>query len=142
MDLLTPLETYCRLIIRAREMEAQVPAQDPDDDPDNVDDLNDGDEEESQSLSVLSDEMNSVEEEIQALLDDLADDQLAECLALAWVGVGTFDSSEWEDACAEANDLSPDDRIEELMNMGTLAANLESGLAAFDYTCDDVGQLD
>jgi hypothetical protein len=142
MDLLTPLETYCRLIIRAREMEAQVPAQDPDDDPDNVDNLNDGDEEEDQSLSVLEDEMNSVEEEIQALLDDLADDQLAECLALAWVGAGTFDASEWEDACAEANDLSEDDRIEELMNMGTLAANLESGLAAFEYSCDDIGQLD
>jgi len=142
MDLLTPLDTYCRLIIRAREMEAQVPAQDPDDDADNVDNMNDGDDEDDQSLSVLEDEMNSVEEEIQALLDDLADDQLAECLALAWVGVGTFDASEWEDACAEANDLSPDDRIEELMNMGTLAANMESGLAAFEYSCDDVGQLD
>jgi len=142
MDLLTPLETYCRLIIRAREMEAQVPAQDPDDDPDNVDNLNDGEDDEDQSLSVLEDEMNSVEEEIVALLDDLADDQLAEAVALAWVGAGTFDSTEWEDACAEANDLAPDDRIEELMNMGTLAANLESGLAAFDYSCDDVGQLD
>jgi hypothetical protein len=142
MDLLTPLDTYCRLIIRAREMEAQVPAQDPDDDPDNVDNLNDGDDDESQSLSVLADEMNSVEEEIAGLLDDLADDQLAEAVALAWVGVGTFDSTEWEDACAEANDLDPDDRIEELMNMPTLAANLESGLAAFDYNCDDVGQLD
>jgi hypothetical protein len=141
MDLLTPLETYCRLIIRAREMEAQVPAQDPDDDPDNRDNLNDEDEED-QALSVLEDELNSVEEEVMALLDDLADDQLSECLALAWVGAGTFDSTEWEDACAEANDLAPDDRIEELMNMPLLAPNLESGLAAFEYSCDDVGQLD
>ena len=142
MDLLTPLETYCRLIIRSREMEAQVPAQDEDDDPSNVDDLNDGDEEETQSLSVLEDEMNEVEEEVQALLDDLADDQLCECLALAWIGAGTFDASEWDDAMAEANDLDEDDRIDELMNMGTLSANLESGLAAFAYSCDDVGQLD
>ena len=141
MDLLTPLETYCRLIIRAKEMEAQVPAQDPDEDADNVDNLND-DDDEDQSLSVLEDELNSVEEEVMALLDDLADDQLAEAVALAWVGAGTFDSTEWEDACAEANDLAPDDRIEELMNMPLLAANLESGLASFDYTCDDIGQLD
>jgi len=142
MDLLTPLETYCRLIARAREMEAQVPAQDPDDDPDNVDDVSDDDEDPSQSLSVLEDELNPVEEEIVALLEDLADDQLGEALALAWVGAGTFDSTEWEDACAEANDLDPDERVEELMNMPTLSANLESGLAAFDYSCDDVGQLD
>lgn len=142
MDLLTPLDTYCRLIVRAREMEAQVPAQDPDDDPDNVDDVSDDDDDPSQALAVLEDELNSVEEEVLALLDDLADDQLAECLALAWVGAGTFDSSEWEDACAEANDLGPDDRIEELMNMPLLAGHLESGLAAFDYSCDEVGQLD
>ena len=142
MDLLTPLETYCRLIVRAREAEAQVPAQDPDEDPDNVDDTSDDDEDPAQSLSVLNDEMNSVEEEIAALLDDLADDQLGEALALAWVGMGTFDSTEWEDACAEANDLDADERIDEMMNMPTLAANLESGLAAFDYSCDDVGQLD
>src|SRR3569623_1344201 len=36
MELLTPLETICRLIIRARELDAQVPAQDPDEDPDDV----------------------------------------------------------------------------------------------------------
>jgi len=140
MDLLTPLDTYCRLIIRAREMEAQVPAQDPDDDADNVDNQND--EDGDQSLSVLEDELNSVEEEITALLEDLADDQLAEAVALAWVGAGTFDVSEWDDACAEANELDADDRIEELMEMPLLAANMESGLAAFDYNCDDVGQLD
>jgi hypothetical protein len=143
MDLLTPLDTYCRLIIRAREMEAQVPAQDPDEDPDDVDDLEGGgDDDDRQGLSALSDEMNDVEEEVAALLDDLADDQLAEAVALAWVGLGTFDVSEWEDACAEANDLDPDERIDELMNMPTLAANMEAGLAAFDYNCDDVGQLD
>ncbi len=141
MDLLTPLETYCRLVIRAREMEAQVPAEDPDEDPDNIDDTGD-DEDGNVALSALADEMNEVEEEVQSLLEDLADDQLAECLALAWVGAGTFDVSEWEDAMVEAADLSENDRIEELMNTGTLAANLETGLAAFDFSCDGIGQLD
>ena len=141
MELLTPLETLCRLILRARELEAQVPAQDPDEDPDNVDDLDD--EGEDQALSVLQDELNTgVEEEVQALLEDLADDQLAETLALAWVGRGTYDSSEWEDACAEANDLDPDERMDEILDMPLLAGHLEAGLAAFDYSCDGVGQVD
>lgn len=143
MDLLTPLENYCRLILRARELEAQVPAQDPDEDADNVDDLGDDDDQEDQALSVLEDELNSgVEEEVQAMLDDLADDQLAEALALAWVGRGTYDSSEWEDACAEAADVDPESRIDELMDMPLLASHLEAGLAAFDYSCDGVGQVD
>ena len=141
MELLTPLETLCRLIIRARELEAQVPAQDPDEDADNVDDFDD--EGEGEALSVLEDELNSgVEEEVQATLDDLADDQLAETLALAWVGRGTYDSSEWEDAYAEANELNPDERIDELMDMPLLASHLEAGLAAFDYSCEGVGQSD
>ncbi len=141
MELLTPLETLCRLIIRARELEAQVPAQDPDEDADNVDDFDD--EGEDQALSVLEDELNTgVEEEMRATLDDLADDQLAETLALAWVGRGTYDVSEWDDAFAEANDVDPESSIDELLDMPLLASYLEAGLAAFDYSCDGVGQVD
>ena len=140
MELLTPLETLCRLILRSRELEAQVPAADPDEDPENVDDF---DDEGDQALSALEDELNTgVEEEIQATLDDLADDQLAETLALAWVGRGTYDTSEWDDAFSEASDLSGDERIDELMDMPLLASHLEAGLAAFDYSCEGVGQND
>jgi len=140
VELLTPLETLCRLILRARELEAQVPAADPDEDPDDVDDL---DDEGDQALSVLEDELNTgVEEEVQALLDDLADDQLAETLALAWVGRGTYDASEWDDAFAEATDLNADERMDELLDMPLLASHLESGLAAFDYSCEGLGQID
>ena len=140
MELLTPLETICRLILRAKELEAQVPAADPDEDPDNVDDF---DDEGDQALSTLEDELNDgVEEEVQAMLDDLADDQLAELVALAWVGRGTYDSSEWDDAMAEASDLDSDDRIDELLDMPLLAGHLEAGLAAFDYSCEGIGQND
>ncbi len=140
MELLTPLETLCRLILRSKELEAQVPAVDPDEDPEDVDDL---DDEGDQALSALEDELNTaVEEEVQALLDDLADDQLAETVALAWVGRGTYEASEWDDAFAEATDLNADERIDELMDMPLLASHLEAGLAAFDYSCDGVGQVD
>jgi hypothetical protein len=141
MELLTPLETLCRIIIRARENEAQVPAQDPDEDADNVDDFDD--ESGAGGLSTLEDELNSgVEEELRATLDDLADDQLAEALALAWVGRGTYDASEWDDAFAEAGDTDPESAVDELMDMPLLASHLEAGLAAFDFSCDGVGQLD
>jgi hypothetical protein len=140
MDLLTPLETLCRIILRAREMEAQVPAIDPDDAADNVDDF---DDEGDRALSALEDELNTgVEEEMRAILDDLADDQLAETLALAWVGRGTYDTSEWDEAFAEASDNDPESAIDELMDMPLLAAYLDAGLAAFDYSCEGVGQND
>ena len=141
MELLTPLETLCRIIIRARENEAQVPAQDPDEDADNVDDFDD--ESGAGALSTLEDELNSgVEEELRAVLDELADDQLAETLALAWIGRGTYDASEWDDAFSEAGETDPESAVDELMDMALLASHLEAGLAAFDYTCDGVGQID
>ena len=140
MELLTPLETLCRLILRARELEAQVPALDPDADADEVDDY---DDEGGEALSSLEDELNdSVEEEVQALLDDLAEDQLAEVLALAWVGRGTYDASEWDEAFEEAGGLGIDERMDELTDMPLLAGYLDAGLAAFDYSCDGVGQMD
>jgi hypothetical protein len=140
MELLTPLETLCRLILRARELEAQVPAMDPDEDPDDVDDR---DDEGDQALSTLEDELNTaVEEEVTAMLDDLADDQLAETVALAWVGRGTYDASEWDDAFTEAGELDADERIDELLDMPLLASHLDAGLAAFDFSCEGVGQND
>ncbi len=140
MDLLTPLETICRLILRAKELEAQVPATDPDADPEDVDDY---DDEGGEALSVLEDELNeSVEEEVQAVLEDLAEDQLAEIVALAWVGRGTYDASEWDEALAEAGELDADQRIDELLDMPLLGGHLEAGLAAFDYSCDGLGQAD
>ena len=140
MELLTPLETICRLILRTKELEAQVPAQDPDEDPDDVDDR---DDEGGEALSVLEDELNTgVEEEVEALLDDLAEDQLSEVVALAWVGRGTYDVSEWDDAFAEATDTDPESAVDDLMDMPLLASHLEAGLAAFDYSCDGVGQVD
>ena len=98
LELSTPLDIICRLIIRGREMEAQVPSTDPDDDeePDDVDD----------EFAVLDDEVNeAVEEEMRTALEDLAEDQIAEVLALALIGRGTYDASEWDEALDAANDL-------------------------------------
>ena len=63
-------------------------------------------------------------------------------LALAWIGRGTYDVSEWDDAFAEASDNDPESAIDELMDMPLLASYLEAGLAAFDFSCDGVGQID
>ena len=135
MDLATPLETICRLIVRAREMEAQVPAIEADDEKDPTD----SDDE----FAVLEDESNeAVEEEMFALLDDLGEDQVQEILALAWVGRGTYDPSEWEEALEAAADPDSEEPVDQLMDMPTLAAYLDAGLAAFDMNCDGIGQID
>jgi hypothetical protein len=140
MDPLTPLDTLCRIILRAREYEAQTASDyDADEDADNVDDEQEG------TLSVLEDEINtSVEEELKAAFEDLGEDQLAEVIAFCWVGQGTYDASDWDEATEEAQELvsaGTDGALDELLDMPMLASVLESGLAAFDLSCRGVGDL-
>jgi hypothetical protein len=140
MDPLTPLDTLCRIILRAREYEAQTPTDyDGNEAADNVDDEEEG------TLSVLDDSINdSVEEELQAAFEDLGEDQLAEVLAFCWVGQGTYDASDWDEAYDEAQSTvsdSSDGAIDELLDMPMLASVMEAGLAAFDLSCQGVGDV-
>lgn len=139
MDPLTPLETLCRIILRAREYEAQTVDYADDEDADDVDDEQEG------MLSVLEDDINdSVEEELKAVFEDLGEDQLAEVIAFCWVGQGTYEASDWDEAMEEAQSLvgdSVNEAINELMDQPMLASVLESGLAAFELSCDGIGEV-
>jgi hypothetical protein len=140
MDPLTPIDTLCRIILRAREYESQTASDyDPGEDPDNVDDEQEG------ALSVLEDDINdSVEEELRAAFEDLGEDQLAEVIAFTWVGQGTYDAGDWDEAMAEAQDLvsgGTPGAVGELMDQPMLASVLDAGLAAFDLSCEGVGDV-
>jgi hypothetical protein len=140
MDPLTPLDTLCRIILRAREYEAQTPTDyDGGESAENVDDADEG------TLSVLDDAINdSVEEELRSSLEDLGEDQLAEVIAFCWVGQGTYEAGDWDEALDEAQTLvsdGTDGAIDELMEQPMLASVLESGLSAFELSCDGIGEL-
>lgn len=135
MELSVSLEDVCRIVLRLREYEAQVPAVDPDDGSNPTDD---------RDVSVLEDEMNSsVEEELSAAIGDLGDDQAIELVALALVGRGSFDASEWDDALEAAAEEIRDAQsaLAVILDMPMGASYVEAGLAAFDLSCDDIGQI-
>ncbi len=135
MEPATPIDMLCRIILRAREYEAQVPTDyDGGEAPENVDG------EDGEALSVLDDSINdSIEIELAAAFEDLAVDQLAEVLAFCWVGQGTYEAAEWEEALEEAGEEN--NIIELLMDMPMLPSVLEAGMAAFDLNCNDIGDL-
>jgi len=139
MDPLNSLETLCRIILRGREYEAQTPSDyDPGESAENVND--DGGE----ALSVLDDDINDgVEEELRAALGDLGEDQLAEVLAFCWVGDGTYEAADWDEAMEEAAAAAANGNgtIDDLLDMPMFASVLEAGLAAFDLNCDGIGEL-
>jgi hypothetical protein len=139
MDPLNSLETLCRIILRGREYEAQTPTDyDPGESAENVDD--DG----GVALSVLDDDINDgVEEELRAALGVLGEDQLAEVLAFCWVGDGTYEAADWDEAMEEAAAAAANGNgtIDDLLDMPMFASVLEAGLAAFDLNCDGIGEL-
>ena len=132
MELTIPLDTVCRIILRAREFEALIPDTDPDDGSNALDDG---------AVGELEDDGdNPTEEELRGIIDDLAEDEQAELIALAWVGRGTYDATEWDDALVTAAD-EVDDAPDYLLDLPMLSAYLDAGLAAFELSCDGLCQV-
>jgi len=129
MELSVDLESLCRIIQRAREYEALIPDTDPDEGSDATEDGVDGDG-----------DGNPAEAELRAIIDDLADDEQAEVIALALIGADEFDASEWDDALAAASDYV-DATADWILEQPTFSTDLESGMAAFGMTCAGLGTL-
>ncbi len=137
MALSIPVEAVCRIMLRAREFEALIPDNDPDEGSNAVDDgamdaIEDG-------LDEDGDE-NPAEVELRAAIDDLAEDEQLELIALALVGRGDFEAAEWAEAIEAAGDET-NDVADWALDQPTFSTDLESGLAAFDLSCDGVGTL-
>ncbi len=76
-------------------------------------------------------EEDLTERELRALINDLNVDEAAELIALAWIGRGDFDASEWEDVVAEARQRGQGRRASSyLLGMPMLGDWLEEGLEA------------
>jgi hypothetical protein len=132
MELTTGLETICRIILRAREYEALVPETDPDEGSNASDD--------GEVDALEDDGENPSETELRAIVDDLADDEQVEVIALALVGRGDFEAAEWAEALEAATD-EVDAAADWMLEQPTFSTDLEAGLAAFDLSCDGLGTV-
>ncbi len=76
-------------------------------------------------------EEDLTERELRALINDLNVDEAAELIALAWIGRGDFDPSEWDDVVTEARQRGQGRRASNyLLGMPMLGDWLEEGLEA------------
>ncbi|WP_296737259.1 DUF3775 domain-containing protein [Mesorhizobium sp.] len=71
---------------------------------------------------------NLTEEEFRELINDLNVDEAAELIALAWVGRGDFDATEWADAVAAARERANKRTAKYLLGLPLLADWLAEGL--------------
>lgn len=73
---------------------------------------------------------NLTAEELRELINDLNVDEAAELVALAWVGRGDYDASEWTEALTAARERTNRRTAKYLLGMPLLADWLEEGLEA------------
>lgn len=72
--------------------------------------------------------------ELMECIRGLDEDEQSNLVALAWIGRGTYDASEWEDALAEARRAHNNRTAEYLITLPKLGDYLEEGLDAVSET--------
>jgi len=121
-----PIETLAFIIEKAREFDAEVEVDDPDSGSNPSDD---------KQLAILEDTVdNPTEDELTEILRGLNEDQLAELLALAWVGRGDYDSDSWDEAASSARATRDKRIVHYLVGTPMLGDLIEEGLAELGIT--------
>jgi Protein of unknown function (DUF3775) len=122
-------DTVCRIIVKARAIDAKV---------DVVEEDPGSNAAEDEMLEVLEDYPDDeTYNDVAEFIDGLNVDERAELVALAWIGRGSFAKEEWEDALREAREQHPDRVAEYLLGLPLLGDYLADGLAEFGHTCDE-----
>ena len=117
------------IIVKAREFDEKVADSDPDEGSNPTDDGN---------ADILEDMMgDGTREELVGAIRELNEDERIELVALAWLGRGTYDLSEWADALQTARDEHGKRTAQYLLGLPLLGDYLEEGLAAFGETISD-----
>ncbi|WP_072377515.1 DUF3775 domain-containing protein [Hyphomicrobium sp. NDB2Meth4] len=123
-------EKVAHVIIKAREYDAKVGAWD--------DSPEDGDAEEDPS-AILEDYANDpTRAELAGFIERLNYDEQANLVALMWVGRGTYEKEEFDEAVDTARSERINATANYLLGIPLLADYLEEGLEKLGYSVDDV----
>ncbi|MBI1180165.1 MAG: DUF3775 domain-containing protein [Alphaproteobacteria bacterium] len=127
MDALSA-STVSYIIVKAREFDAKVEA---------VDEAPASDEADDGERVVLEDFADDPTlQELREAIDDLDDDAACELVALMWVGRGTYDAEDWEEAVETARLEATNSTADYLVGTPQLGDFLEEGLSAMGHEFD------
>jgi hypothetical protein len=117
-----PLDKLAHIVLLARAFDAQVSESDPNEASNAIDD---------RGVSVLESQPdNSTEMELRQAIDSLSEDEQAVLVALAWIGRGDFDGSEFDQALTMAFERRLGPTSDYLLGLPLLGDLLEQGAAA------------
>ena len=125
-----PTDKLGFIILKAREYDVKESDSDPDEGSNPTDDDN---------RDVLVEKSDDpVREELLGAIRDLSEEERVQLVALAWLGRGTYDLSEWRTALDTARSEHRKRTAEYLLGLPLLGDYLEDGLSMFgDGIVDD-----
>jgi len=125
-----PTDKLGFIILKAREYDVKESDTDPDEGSNPTDDGN---------TDVLTDKDDDpVREELLGAIRELPEEERFQLVALAWLGRGTYEMSEWRTALDTARSEHRKRTAEYLLGLPLLGDYLEDGLAMFgDGIVDD-----
>ena len=118
------------VIAKARQFDAKEGDSDPDEGSNPTDDG---------ATDVLEDDPDNdaVRQELVAFINGLNEDEQINLVALAWLGRGTFDIEEWDDAIDTARTEHNKRTAQYLLGLPLLGDYLADGLEAFGEDFED-----
>lgn len=123
-------EKVAHVIIKAREYDAKVGAWN------SSAEEGDADEDPGAILEDFSNDPTAAE--IAGFVDALNDDEQVNLVALAWIGRGTFEPEEFEEAVETARSEQTTSTASYLLGLPLLADYLEEGLEKLGYSASDI----
>lgn len=118
-------DTAFFIVLKTREFHTKVDPVDPDEGS------NPADDKEIDVLQFGPDD--NVVEELVSAIGSLDQDQLAELVALIWLGRGDYAFAQWAQAREAARGMDPDRVLAYLLGMPQVSSYLEDGLAFFGH---------
>ena len=128
-------DKVCYVIARARQFDVKEADSDPDSGSNAADDG---------MTDVLEDKASDpTARELIAFINGMNVDEQVALVALAWVGRGTFDKSDWDEAVETARSEHNRRTAQYLLGLPLLGDYLNEGLAAFGEDCMgfDLGRM-
>jgi hypothetical protein len=129
VELTISLEKLGFIILKAREFDVKVDPVEADPDASATDD---------EPRDVLEDYADDpAYEELVDALENLNEDELAEVIALTWLGRGDYEPGDWEEALTDAIEARDPRAVANLVGTPNLADLVEEGLAHLGLSIED-----
>lgn len=122
-------EKICYIIIKAREFDVKVAPAGLDTGDNPTDD---------RDIEILEDYADDPTlQELTSALENLNEDELAEVLAMVWLGREDYTAEDWPDILAEARETLDKKAVAYLVGTPLLGDFLEEGFSQLGYSCEE-----